>query len=625
MRTWLCALVLFSFALFLAQEKSIEQAPIRRVVIYKNGHCLTEREIVVDHTENPFRLVNATNALLGGVWAVSRHKTISLSGIYARLMEEKRLVAPGSLAELLMLNEGKRVALTLMFPAPTGQETVVQVENREGVLRVFKPSVRFEDAYPTADAPPEYTPTPTPQPPRRDWYYPSWYNPLQPPPSQNPPDYVQDSFSRTASQASFAVETPQGMYFFTPAQVKRIEFLDPPVREREVTVRRPVLELTLSGGRRGERVPVALYSLEKGIRWFPEYHLNLSSARASEGELVLGATIINELDDLKEVDAAVAVGAIQFMMQDHPSPLSLRDEFRRLSRWFGEEPNDPWRYSYATFRMSDLVSAGGFGGFGGGAVPSAPNMGFELQRTSMVSTDTVAFLPVPKLTLPKNSSIRVELSRHKLPVEHAFLWVRDLSMRERDYYSYYRPRRPQRLQTLDDLAYKLAYERRFRGEVYEAIILKNTQDTPWTTAPILVMRNGMPIAQDIMLFTPPGEEAFIFVTPATQIDLSCTVEEYTESSGFGRSFGRTHRGVIRIQNAYERPVRLMVRLRFIGHFEEASRAPTRISTKSADDPRLWDWYYRSQLQMNPYTELIWDVEVPPGASEWWFRFERRGN
>ncbi len=42
-----------------AQTDETVPAPIRRVVIYKDGHCLTEREVLVDADRNPVRIDNS--------------------------------------------------------------------------------------------------------------------------------------------------------------------------------------------------------------------------------------------------------------------------------------------------------------------------------------------------------------------------------------------------------------------------------------------------------------------------------------------------------------------------------------------------------------------------------------
>lgn len=615
MRFWLCALGMLTVAWLGAQADKTAASPVRRVVIYKDGHCFTEREVVVEADKNPVRIENAFNALMGGLWVTARHKTAQISSLHARLVEEKRTAPPANLAELLLLNDGKQVSVALMYPASPAPNQPVQTERYEGTLRVFKPSLAYEDAYPTAEPPPDYTPQPITRPPNRwDWYY----------HQTTPPDYVQDRFSRTAQQATFAVETANGFVVFTPAQVKQIEFWEPCVREREVVVKRPVLELSLSGAGRGERVPVRLYGIERGIRWMPEYQLILPTTRASEATLILSGVLLNELQDLENVEAAVAVGTIQFMMQEQPSPLALRETFCKLSRWFGEDPSQAYYWQAASPSFVGTLSAGGFGGFAPSA-PNAPGMGFVQGSASSTNSDSIAFLELPRLTLPKGGVARVEIMQQKLSVDHTYLWIHDLSEGERrDYMPSSFDRGRSTFTTLEDLAYRVAQERRFRNEVYEAIILRNTGNTPWTTAPITVLRGESPVGQDVLLFTPPGEEAFVYITPATRVSLACTVQKEPDPQGniWARAV-EANRATIRVQNLNEQPVRIVARVRFVGHFKDATREPKRITAKTIDDTRFWDWYYRNRLQMNPYTELVWDVEVPSGVSEWQFRYERR--
>ncbi|MCS7300897.1 MAG: hypothetical protein NZ556_05010, partial [Fimbriimonadales bacterium] len=301
-----------------------------------------------------------------------------------------------------------------------------------------------------------------------------------------------------------------------------------------------------------------------------------------------------------------------------------REAFRKLSRWFGEEATPMYYWYGAPPRITDVISRGGFGG---AVAPSAPGMGFEQRSASPQSTDTIAFLNLPRLTLPKGGVARIEIAQQKLSVEHAYLWIHDLSERERNAYTSWSAQRDrQRFTTLEELAYSVAQERLFRNEVYEAVILRNTGSTPWTTAPVTILRDNMPVGQDILLFTPPGEEAFVFITPAPRLGVVCTVEADTSqqaSLGLGYTSQSPQRVTVRVQNLNEQPVRLVARVRFVGHYKDATREPKRILAKTATDPGFWHWYYGNRLQQNPYTELVWDVEAPPGVSEWQFRYERK--
>ncbi|MFN4033849.1 MAG: hypothetical protein ACK4ME_09615 [Fimbriimonadales bacterium] len=589
--------------------------PIQRVIIYKDGHCFTEREVVVDTDKNPLLIENAFNALLGGVWATTRHKTAQLESLCARFVEETRAVAPASLAELLMLNEGKRIAVTVDLTAEASPSP--RLVRYEGVLRVLKPNLLYTDAFPTAEPPPDYTPFPENPVATDRWGYAIYTKPSA------PSDYAQDRLGRAVKQAAFVIETENRLAIFDPQQVREIEFLETPVRERTITVKRPVLELRVTGAQRGERVPVLLVGIEKGVRWFPEYQLVLPTARAAEATLKLGGVIRNELEDLNAVEASVAVGTFQFMMKDQPSPLNQRDAFRTLSSWFGaQQPSPTWWYASSP-RFSEWLVGGGFGGSGsfGGATPSVPpGMGFEQHAREPAPADTLTFFKLPqRITLPKDSAVRVDIAEQKVSVEHTYVWIHDLNEREWRSYTRYEPV-DQRALTIDDIAYLLAQERRFRREVYEAILLRNTGSTPWTTAPITVLRGNATVGQDVLLYTPLGDEAIVFLTPVSKIAVTCTVEPEPKSD-FAWTRGKSlQRATIQVTNLYEYPVRLMVRLRFLGRYEDATRQPLRVVAKSVGDERFWQWYYSSQLRTHPYTEITWDVEVPPGASEWQMRF-----
>jgi hypothetical protein len=605
---------------------TVSEAPIRRLVVYKDGHCFTQREFVVN---SPTAAISELpHALLGGVWAYARDSKVQVAQVRASWLEEKRLVTPQNMAELLVLNDGAEVTMELMFPAPQeGASPSVQTELHTGKLRVFKPAISYKDAYPTHDPPPSYSPQPiSPPRPRRDWYYGYYY--WYPYGQQSPPDYVQDEWSRMASQCSFAVETTRGMVAFTPTQVKRVEFLGNYVKQREATLRRPQLEIHLNGAKAGQRTPVVLAALERGIRWIPEYRLVLPQG-TGEATLELHATLINELSDLRDAEVTLAVGAPQFLMKDEISPLAMRETFRQLSRWFGE-PEDVYQRA--------IGGAGGFGGFGGfgAAVPNVsppPGMGISPnsspssleampQNASQVTTlPQLSLVPLGRITLPKDSIAQHAVMQQSLPHKRVCFWAIDLTQQERSSYYWYRPD-PRRFRTFEELAYELMQRRNLSGEVQDAILLENKSDIAWTTAPITVVQNGAPIAQDILLFTPQGEDALVVLGPAPQVNLSHTVSSAAREQGFGR-IATEQRGVIRVTNARPEAVLMVVRVRFLGHYLSATREPFRITRKSVEQSatNTWDWSLRQKAPMNPFTEVTWEVIVPPGATEWEYRYE----
>jgi len=233
----------------------------------------------------------------------------------------------------------------------------------------------------------------------------------------------------------------------------------------------------------------------------------------------------------------------------------------------------------------------------------------------------LSLVPLGRITLPKGAIAQHAVMRQPLPYKRVCFWAIDLTQRERESYYWYRSD-PRRFRTFEELAYELMQRRNLSGEVQDALLLENKGDLAWTTAPITVVQNGTPIAQDILLFTPQGEDALVVLGPAPQVNLSHTVSSEPRGQGFGR-FETEWRGVIRVTNARPEAVLMVVRVRFLGHYLSATREPFRITRKSVEQGTsdTWNWSLRQKAPRNPFTEVTWEVIVPPGATEWEYRYE----
>jgi hypothetical protein len=632
----LCGSVAVALASQTDPNAAASSAPIRRVVVYKDGHCFTQREATVILNSDTASLSELPHALLGTVWAYTRDRQVKVVQLRGEWLEERREIAPQNVAELLALNEGAQVELTLMFPSEGADSArSVSTEIYRGTLRLFKPQLRYTDAYPTHDPPPPYSPQAIVEPrPHRDRYsyYSYWSLPT-------PPDYVQDEWSRTVSQSSFALETAHGLVMFSASQVKRVQFLGAPKLRREVTLRRPRLTLLLSGAKAGQRVPLVLAAVERGIRWIPEYQLVLPT-EAGNATLQLHATLINELSDLRDAEVAVAVGAPQFIMQDHVSPLTMRQTFMRLSRWFGE-PEDIYQRAIAGYLggfggldavpMMAPSSGGGFGGGGMGLhVDSLPMVQTEparLRGATPASAEPqvevlpqIALIQLPRVTLPKNATAHYIILQQSIPYKRICYWTLDLTEQERDRGGWYR-QEPRRFRTFEEIAYELIRRRNLWGEVQDALLIENKGNIPWTTAPATILQGNAVIGQDMLLFTPPGEEAVLLLGPAPQVNISHTLTPETRWDEKRQRQVDVRRGTIRVSNSRQEPVPLTVRIRFVGHYRSATQEPTRVTHKTVATEDFWNWYYRNRLQINPYTELVWEMLMPPGTREWEYRYE----
>jgi hypothetical protein len=96
--------------------------------------------------------------------------------------------------------------MELMFPAPQPDSNQpIQTEQHSGKLRVFKPAISYKDAYPTHDPPPPYSPQPICNAAPAQGLVLLVLLLVRAMDSSLAPDYVQDEWSRMASQCSFAL------------------------------------------------------------------------------------------------------------------------------------------------------------------------------------------------------------------------------------------------------------------------------------------------------------------------------------------------------------------------------------------------------------------------------------
>ncbi len=612
-------------------------APIRRVIVYKDGHCFTQREATLILRNDRAYTSSIPYALFGSVWAYSRNPQVPLIQLTGQVVYRDEEVKPDNLRELLILNANQRVEVELHpLPFYMGGERAPRVSSEvvRGVLRVARSALPPSDSY----QPPPWAPAPT-----------DAGRPSSP--------WTGGYFGRMPEPgAEFWIESAEGIVPFSVTQVKRVRFLDTPKRARTEKVATARWELLFGGDTKsGQSVTVVLCAVERGLIWLPEYRLHLPSPDATTATLSLNATLLNELSDLKDAAVYVAIGLPQFLTGDTLSPLSLRADFLRLSQWFGED---------AGAARGLVGQFGGFGGFGG-VVPAAPatsgpggmggalpfGMGLEtLMGSEMVQPDQpetmagmlpdpvagttapLALLPLPRLSLARNAAVYLTLREQQVPVRRVYFWQADLTGADTDDTSAPPPssfgfdsrRQPpppsaRAFRTYEELREYINRTRRLRGEVQDVLIVSNTGNIPWTTAPILLLQGETPVAQDVLLYTPAGADAMVYLGVTRRVTISHT---YSTEGRWERGVEQKFvRGQLRVVNLNPEPAPLMVHLRIQGEFVTAAIPPTQILAAGRAPTRFgwwWDWW--EWHKRRGATLLIWELTVPPGETVWDYRY-----
>jgi hypothetical protein len=288
--------------------------------------------------------------------------------------------------------------------------------------------------------------------------------------------------------------------------IKELEGALNPRCASEVTSTETRRRLTLELGERaaGRRVDLRLFYFAPGIRWIPTYRVDLHDARA---DVSLTGEVLNELEDL-DGPVDLVVGVPHFRFKNAPSPLSLEKVLRNAlstaaPQLMGNEMSNAMFSSRAreVFRPAPASQA------------ADPELRTAEQHELFV-------YKVPRLALPKGARAQVPLLTHRAGVKHVYT----VDVRAPDHAN-----RP-------DLT---------RNAVWHKLELTNPGGSPWTTGPALILKDGLPLGQDLLTYTPAKASTLLPVTVAVGVRAELDDEELRRERNAetlnGRAYTRVHR------------------------------------------------------------------------------------
>ena len=132
------------------------------------------------------------------------------------------------------------------------------------------------------------------------------------------------------------VETSEGFRVIPLASIQEVTFLERPNPNIETDKMQHVLSLQLRSTDGGplETAQVGMAYVQRGIRWIPNYRLELDGNGTAH--VKLQATLINEMVDLENVTANLVIGVPHFAFKDTVDPMALEQTTAQLSRYFQE-------------------------------------------------------------------------------------------------------------------------------------------------------------------------------------------------------------------------------------------------------------------------------------------------
>ena len=330
---------------------------------------------------------------------------------------------------------------------------------------------------------------------------------------------------------------------------------------------------------------IGLAYLEKGILWSPSYRVDIRNEK--EADISLDSVLVNDVEDLDDAEVSFVVGYPNFMYADVVSPLSTSQSVAAFIQSMTMDRRGEAGRMGGNMVMSQSLFNNG--DFSGNARNESP---YTITRSMPGETsEDLYFYRQPHVTMKKGDRVRFTVLSGKVAYQHRYQWDVPDSM------------------NVDQRGMRQNEPNRNEEEarqIWHVLRLKNSMSQPWTTAPAFTVNGALPMAQDILRYTPPGGENNLKLTVATDVRGEIQQSEVSRRplNLEGRSFEEiVVNGKLTVTNLKATPIRITVKKSLTGTVMEAGQAGQ--VTKMA----------RQLTGMNPSSEIQWEVELDKGAEK----------
>lgn len=327
---------------------------------------------------------------------------------------------------------------------------------------------------------------------------------------------------------------------------------------------------------------IGMISLENGLTWAPSYAIDITDPRTLK--LSAKSTIINDLEDLKNIEARFVTGFPNLPYAFIPDPLT----------------NAPSVQQFVN-TISAVGGPGGGGGFGGGGGgfggQMAANRAGEMRDFAAamdpsvlagLQSEDLFFYRQPNVTLKRGDRAYYMLFEAKADYSHLYTLNLDDAVQ-------------------NDVSYR-GVEPTTPPEVWHSLKFKNTAGQPLTTAAATIMKDGEILGQDMMKYTGRGAETEVRITKALDIRAEASEEELERQRQVLQLPNRPYydlvslKGTIVIVNGKGEKVDVKVTKEVTGEVTGGDNAPqvTKIAKRLS--------------AINPRARLVWNLSLEPGQT-----------
>ncbi len=421
---------------------------------------------------------------------------------------------------------------------------------------------------------------------------------------------IEGRLVRRTDSGLLVLETAVGLVLRDLGDVRSVTVLDGDPSDALIAYTEPSESLTLSldwDREEGETTAVSVMYIERGLRWIPSYRVEIVDDDTVRVQLQ--ATLINELVDLDDVRMNLVVGVPSFAFAHTIDPIALQQHVAQLGQYFQRDGRSGAMLSNGlmaqTARMTETYPSG--------QPQTAPAGSPEVLGGA--HNEDLYIYAVDGVTLAKGERLIVPLGMTELRYES--MYVLELaSAPPIDAYQHMNTTQQRRIAEMLD-----------RPVPRHVLRITNDDDRPLTTAPALIVHDGLPLAQGMMTYTPTGGTSDLEVTSAVAIRVEVEDEELDRDHDAMKWNGNTYARVdattrIALTNHKPDAVRVEVRKIALGIVNSASDDGESRGINLFTEPALragpadawwrwygWPWYWN---RLNSAAVVKWSVTLEPG-------------
>lgn len=539
-----------------AENGGLATLPVREVTVFKDGHAFVLREGAANaNAQGEIVLDDLPTPVVGTFWAYEVGG--KLRGALASRQAVSRDRPALDLAELIKANIGADV-------------TVVEANDKRFDAKILAvPQAKAEDG------------------------------------SQGETDEarsrrLQESSSRRGREIVW-LQTKEGVLVRDLSSLNQVIFKTPP----RAMLARPefenLLHLQLEKAALGQKSQVGMVYLQKGLRWIPSYRLLLG--QEGKASLKMQATLANELMDLQNTTANLVIGVPSFAFKDVIDPISLQNDFARLSPLFESNTRSAGAFSNAIMsqRASNsyaLADENAPAGAGGAAV-----IGGEKNEDFFVFS-------LKDVSLKKGERMSFALADYAVPFQDIYAQTAPVAP-PADLYRYLSSDQQRESSLLA------------APSVMHRLRLSNAGIQSFTTAPMLIENNGRLLAQTLMTYTAPGGRSDIDLAPAVDVTVKRKESETKRTPSAMRwqneDFERVDvAGRLLITSYRSEPITLELSQQFLGTVDSAGWKGAFRKPGVGDEgggagevlPAWWNTNSNGWQSVNGLSAATWTIQVP---------------